>query len=173
MAVRPHLEGEEMFLANYSDGLTDLPLPEQIAHFEASGKIASFVSVRPNLSYHFVSAGDDGVVTDIQDIVQCGLRVNGGYFVFRKEIFDYMQPGEELVLEPFERLVHERQLLAYRYDGFWIPMDTAKDKKRVDELYESGNPPWFVWRNAVPHRSLSLVDHRIQVFSAPPAAALG
>lgn len=170
-AVQPFLEGEEMFLANYSDGLTDLDLPQHIANFERTDAVASFVSVRPNVSYHFVTADEDGIVTSVRDILQSGLRVNAGFFVFRKEIFDYMQPGEELVLEPFSRLMEERRLLAYSYDGFWLPMDTAKDKKKLDELYDSGNPPWFVWKNAAPRRSLSLTDGNIQLLREPIKAS--
>jgi glucose-1-phosphate cytidylyltransferase len=145
-AVERHLAGEEMFLANYSDGLTDLPLPEQIADLRHHDKVASFLSVKPNLSYHFV-ATNNGVVTSFRDIATSGLRVNGGYFVFKTEIFSYMRTGEELVLEPFQRLVEANELVAYDYDGFWLPMDTAKDKKRLDDLYDAGSPPWQVWRN--------------------------
>ena len=163
-AVEPFLEGEEMFLANYSDGLTDLPLPEHIENFRQTDAVATFVSVRPNVSYHFVTADDDGVVTSVRDILQSGLRVNAGFFVFRKEIFEYMKNGEELVVEPFERLMAERKLLAYSYDGFWLPMDTAKDKKKLDELYDSGSPPWFVWKNAAPRRTLALTDGSIQLY---------
>ena len=75
------------------------------------------------------------------------MRVNGGYFAFKTEIFDYIGPGEELVVEPFERLVRAKELIAHEYDGFWMPMDTAKDKKRLDDLYQGGKPPWQVWRN--------------------------
>jgi glucose-1-phosphate cytidylyltransferase len=145
-AVEPHLAGEEMFLANYSDGLSDLPLPDQIAHFRAHDAVASFLSVRPNLSYHFVTTENDGRVTSFRDIAQSGLRVNGGFFALKQDIFRYMKDGDELVLEPFNRLVRAQQLLAYDYDGFWLPMDTAKDKKRIDDLYGQGNPPWEVWR---------------------------
>jgi glucose-1-phosphate cytidylyltransferase len=144
-AVERHLEGEEMFLANYSDGLTDLPLHEQIADLRQRDKIASFLCVKPNLSYHFV-ATQNGLVTSFRDIAHSGLRVNGGFFVFKTEIFDYIRAGEELVLEPFQRLLEANQLVAYDYDGFWLPLDTAKDKKRVDDLYDSGSPPWQVWK---------------------------
>ncbi len=147
LAVRKHLEGEEMFLANYSDGLTDLHLPDQLAAFQRSGAAASFLSVKPNLSYHFLTADDRGFVTSFRDIAQSGLRVNGGFFIFRRDIFDFMRPGEELVLEPFERMLQARRLLAHHYDGFWVPMDTAKDKARLDELVTRGRPPWFVWQN--------------------------
>ena len=82
--------------------------------------------MKPNLSYHFVAANDDGRVLAFNDIVQSGLRVNGGFFAFKTQIFDYVRDGEELVLEPFQRLVEDRELLAYPYDGFWMAMDTAK-----------------------------------------------
>jgi glucose-1-phosphate cytidylyltransferase len=149
MAVRKYLEGDEVFLANYADGLTDLPLPDQLEHFHLHDKVASFLCVKPNLSYHFVATDKRGVVTDLQDIGRSGLRINGGYFIFRSEIFDYMKSGEELVLEPFDRLIAENQLVAYHYDGFWLAVDTAKDKQRIDELYGSGNPPWYVWRQVM------------------------
>lgn len=147
LAVRKHLDGEEIFLANYSDGLSDLPLPEQIETFRKSGAIGCFLSVRPNLSYHFVAVDSDGRVQGFRDIVQSGLRVNGGFFVFRREIFDYIKEGEELVEAPFSRLVEQNKLLAYHYDGFWLPMDTAKDKAKLDDLYASGKPPWYVWKD--------------------------
>jgi glucose-1-phosphate cytidylyltransferase len=147
MAVRKHVAGEEMFLANYSDGLTDLPLPDQIEAFKRSGAVGAFLSVKPNLSYHFVATDPGGRVLGFRDIIQSGLRVNGGFFIFRQEVFDYMKEGEELVEQPFGRLVAENKLLAYAYDGFWVPMDTAKDKVKLDELYASGNPPWFVWKD--------------------------
>jgi glucose-1-phosphate cytidylyltransferase len=145
--VKEHLAGEEMFLANYSDGLSDVPLPQQIDTFRRDGSAACFLSVKPNLSYHFVSVDTRGRVESFRDIAQSGLRVNGGFFIFRQEIFQYIEEGEELVLEPFQRLVANNQLLAYPYDGFWLPMDTAKDKARLDELHASGKPPWYVWHN--------------------------
>jgi len=146
-AVRKHLAGETAFLANYSDGLTDLPLPDQLAHFQRHGCVASFLCVKPNLSYHTVATRDDGVVTGLQDIADAGVRVNGGSFVFKQEIFRYLQEGEELVLEPFQRLIKEGKLVAYNYDGFWIAVDTAKEKKRVDDLFAAGTPPWEVWNS--------------------------
>ena len=144
-AVREHVAEEEMFLANYADGLTDLELPRLIEAARDSGATATFLSVRPHLSYHFVTTDDEGMVSSFRDIAHSGLRVNGGFFAFRQEIFDYVAQGEDLVEEPFHRLMHERKLLAYHYDGFWVPMDTAKDKKRLDDLYASGRPPWYVW----------------------------
>ena len=148
-AVQKYLEGEEVFLANYSDGLTDLPINRQIEYFEKDQKVASFLCVKPNLSSHFVTLDNDGVVQAIKDINQSDIRINGGYFVFRKDIFQFMKDGEELLHEPFQRLVEKEQLVAYKYDGFWAAMDTFKDKQTLDDIYATGHAPWQVW-NQVP-----------------------
>lgn len=141
-AVRQYLAGEEYFLANYADGLTDLHLPDQLTSFLDQRKVASFLSVKPNLSFHMVATDEHGQVTSIDDIADSRFRVNGGFFIFRRDIFDYMREGEELVLEPFKRLIAEHQLLAYRYDGFWQAMDTFKDRQRLEQMYADGRAPW-------------------------------
>lgn len=146
-AVEKYLDGEEMFLANYSDGLVDLHLPDLIDSFAKQKKTASFISVRPSLSYHVVSADPDGTVQEIREISRSNMRINGGYFIFRKQIFDYMKAGEELVLQPFQRLIEQRQLIAHPYDGFFASMDTFKYKQVLDDLYNSGKAPWEVWKN--------------------------
>jgi glucose-1-phosphate cytidylyltransferase len=150
LAVRKYVQGEPMFLANYADGLTSLPLPDQLEHFRQRDAIATFVSVRPSMTYHFVVSDADGRVKAFKDIGQSGLRVNGGFFAFTQEIFAHIHPGEELVAEPFQRLLSRGQLLAYPYDGFWMAVDTAKDKQRIDELYETGASPWMVWNGPRP-----------------------
>jgi glucose-1-phosphate cytidylyltransferase len=145
VAVRRHLEGEEMFLANYSDGLTDLDLPTMIETFRTSGKVASFMAVRPSQSFHLVDLDAEGDVASIQSVNESDLLINGGFFVLRQEIFDYMEPGEELVIEPFARLIKERRLLGYRYENFWC-MDTFKEQQQLTDLYNSGRAPWEVWK---------------------------
>jgi glucose-1-phosphate cytidylyltransferase len=139
---------EPEFLANYSDGLSDLSLPEQIEHFRSHDAVASFVSVKPNLSYHIVSTADGGRVTSIDELRKADIRINGGFFVFKREIFDHMRDGEELVVEPFHRLVRSRRLAAFEYDGFWQSMDTFKDRMQLEEIYTRGSAPWEVWNTA-------------------------
>jgi glucose-1-phosphate cytidylyltransferase len=146
MAVREHLAGEDEFFANYSDNLTDLPLQLMVDDFRRQKKVASFVTVPPSHSFHTVAAGADGSITDIVPVRDSGMRLNGGYFVFRKEIFDYMRDGEELVLAPFQRLIKERQLIGYQHDGFWACMDTFKEKQALDDLWSKGAAPWEVWK---------------------------
>ncbi|MGE5302744.1 MAG: sugar phosphate nucleotidyltransferase [Alphaproteobacteria bacterium] len=147
-AVEPFLKGEDEFLANYCDGLTDLHLPDLIDYFHKKGKIATFLSVRPNLTYHFVSTKNGGIVTGLHDIQGSNIRINGGYYVFKKDIFRYLSSGRELVEEPFQRLIKEEQLTAYVYDKFWACMDTFKDKQTLEDIYASGNVPWEVWKTS-------------------------
>ena len=109
MRVREHLKGEEVFLANYADGLSDLQLPDMIGHFLAQpNKVGSFMTYQPTSSFHIVRMQENGEVTDIAPIAQSNLWINTGYFIFRQEIFDYINYGEELVVEPFQRLIRDQ-----------------------------------------------------------------
>ena len=168
-AVEEYLEGEEVFLANYSDGLTDLHLPDLIEDFYKHNKIASFLCVKPSQSFHLVSSEENGCVNDIQDIRQAGIRINGGFFVFKKDIFKYMEAGEELVLEPFQRLIKLKQLFAYNYDGFWGCMDTFKEQQQLDDMYTQGKAPWVVWKS-LNKKTKSLEYNPIQLLTHDPIA---
>jgi glucose-1-phosphate cytidylyltransferase len=143
-AVEPHLAGEKTFLANYGDGLTDLHLPCMLDQFEKSGAIASLLLVQPARSFDIVRTNENGTVTDVRALNTSDVWVNGGFFILRREILDYIHPGEELVREPFERLVEKKALLGYKYRGFWQCMDTFKDKQGLDELDQT-TAPWKVW----------------------------
>jgi glucose-1-phosphate cytidylyltransferase len=144
-AVRPLLGNDEMFLANYSDTLSDAPLPAMIAGVREQGAVASFLAVKPSYSFHVVSFDHGNRVRNIEAVTESDIRINGGYFVLRSQIFDYMERGEELVEAPFRRLIEAERLLGYRYDGFWAPMDTMKDRQNLNALFESGERPWAVW----------------------------
>jgi glucose-1-phosphate cytidylyltransferase len=144
-AVQEHLQGEDVFLANYSDGLTDLPLDDYLSFAREQDKVACFVSVKPSTSFHVVQRNANGLVTDIQPVSE-SMRINCGYFVLKQEIFDYMETGDELVVEPFGRLIEKEQLVTKEYDGFWECMDTFKDKQQLDDMYARGDTPWAVWK---------------------------
>lgn len=101
-----------------------MPLGSYIDRFLGRDKIGSFLCVKPTQAFHVVSMDGDDLVSDIQHVTRAGLWINGGYFVFRKEIFQYLRDGEELVVEPFQRLIAASQLIGYKYDGFWACMDT-------------------------------------------------
>jgi glucose-1-phosphate cytidylyltransferase len=148
-AVRPYLDGEECFLANYADGLTDLQLPALIDQFDESDSVATFLGVKPRLSFHLMDSDEDGWVSQLTPIASSDLWMNAGFFAMRQEIFSYIRDDEELVSEPFGRLIEERRLSSHKYDGFWACMDTYKEKQTLDELYHRGNAPWMVWNKGV------------------------
>jgi glucose-1-phosphate cytidylyltransferase len=144
--VRHLLAGEEMFLANYGDIVTDAPLDRLIADFQASDAVASLLSVKPAYSFHVVDVTADGRVEGLHSIEQAQLRINGGGYVFRSGILELLDSGEDLVDAPFEALAAAGQLVAYRHDGFWVSLDTLKDYELLQNLEESGHAPWAVWR---------------------------
>jgi glucose-1-phosphate cytidylyltransferase len=146
-AAERYLEDDEVFLANYSDNLTDFQLPNLIEAFYRQNKTAAFLCVRPPLSCHCVSVGKDGLVQEIKGIGESEIRINGGYFVFKRSIFDYIKEGEELVHEPFRRLIETQNLMAYPYDGFWKSMDTFKEKQELEDLVSTGVAPWQLWKS--------------------------
>jgi glucose-1-phosphate cytidylyltransferase len=93
-----------------------------------------------------VNTQEDGTVERIDDVNSADIWINGGYMILRKEIFDYIGEGEELVQEPFQRLIKQDLLVGYRYEGFWAPMDTLKDLQHLESLYETGRPAWALWQ---------------------------
>jgi glucose-1-phosphate cytidylyltransferase len=143
-AVESYLDGEEMFLANYADGLSDLNLPVMIEEFRKTNAVGSLLLVQPTASFDIVELSSEGKVGHISPLSNTNIWINGGYFVFRKEIFKFMQPGDELVRAPFKRLIDKGSLLAHRSGCFWQCMDTFKDKQCLEELNQ-GHPPWKVW----------------------------
>jgi glucose-1-phosphate cytidylyltransferase len=145
VAVKDFLKGEKYFMANYADGLTDAPLDKVADNFSKKNKIGSMLSVRPSQSFHVVSLDEDSDVESVRPIYDSGYYMNGGFFIFKQELFDYIKDGEELVYEPFERLISEKQLVAYRHEGFWACMDTFKERQYLEDLYSQGKAPWIVW----------------------------
>jgi glucose-1-phosphate cytidylyltransferase len=143
--VRKYLDDDEVFMANYTDGLTDLPLGPYLEHFYRQRRVATFLAVRPSQSFHLVTFGADNIVTGIQPAAESDVWINGGFFVFTQQIFNYFRDGEDLVDGTLQRLLTAKQLTAYRYRGFWACMDTLKEKQSLDALYESGAMPWALW----------------------------
>lgn len=145
-AVQPYLEGEDTFLANYSDGLSDVHLPDVIDYHHSHRGVATFMAVKPVDTFHAVQFDDCGLVSDIDWVSKTKSWINAGFFVLNQQIFDHMRRGEDLVGEPFRRLIAQRRLHAYRYEGFFACMDTFKQKQQLDDLHARGETPWAVWR---------------------------
>ena len=147
LQVKDYIGDDEYFLANYSDGLSDLPLPTFLDNFYSKEAIASFLLVKPSQSFHSAVLDENGMIEEIRHVSETDFRINGGFMAFRKDIFDYMRDGEELVEKPFRRLIEKKKLVGYKYDGFWAAIDTFKDKVRIDEMHAYNKRPWEVWKD--------------------------
>ena len=148
-AVREHLRGESTFMANYADGLTNMQLTDLVDFFEAQDTVGSFVAVRPSQTFHRVETNTSGVVSSLAEVRETDLWMNGGFFIFRQEIFDYLKPGEDLVEEPLRRLIAEGKLSAMKHEGFWACMDTYKEMQKFEERSREGDMPWQVWKQSI------------------------
>lgn len=145
--VRPFLEDDEVFLANYGDVLTDAPLDSLIGEFMETDAVAQMIAVKPTDSFHVIDMADGANVTGLTPVADMNMRINGGYFVLRQGIFDYLREGEDLVMDGCVRAAHDGKMRAYGYDGFWAPMDTLKERAVLDEMHRAGRMPWAVWRD--------------------------
>lgn len=147
LAVREHLGDDELFLANYADGLSDVPINSMIEELKQHPRdVASFVVVRPPQTFHTVALNGVGSVWKFAPVTEDDVWVNGGFFVLRREFFNYIRPGEDMVLQPFERLIAENRLRGYRYEGFWACMDTFKEKQTLEDVFARGDAPWEPWK---------------------------
>ena len=145
--VRDHLDGDEIFLANYGDVLTDAPMNDLIDEFAATDAAAQFLAVAPQDSFHVVEMNEEGRVRGLVPVAEMDMRINGGYFVLRQDIFDYIPEGGDLVMNGCLGAAADGRLRARRYDGFWAPMDTLKERTALEMLYRQGTSPWALWRD--------------------------
>jgi glucose-1-phosphate cytidylyltransferase len=143
--VRHFVEDEEMFLANYADVFTNVPLPDMISRFAATDAVISLLAVPPTSSHHVVDVDENGLITQVTPVRDLRQWENGGYFVIRPEIFDHLYEGEDLVEDAIVRLVPGGRVLAYPHKGYWSPADTVKERAQLDEMYHRGDCPWMVW----------------------------
>jgi glucose-1-phosphate cytidylyltransferase len=145
--VRRYLDDDEIFLANYGDVLTDAPLNDIIAAVAASDVAGSLLAVPPQGSFHVVNINSASRITAFTPAVEMNMRINGGYFVLKQDIFEYLHEGEDLVADACARAAADGRMLAIPYDGFWAPMDTLKERSWLEDLYRTGRSPWAVWRD--------------------------
>src|SRR5215472_397446 len=143
--VRRFVDDQEVFMANYADVLTDAPLPDMIRRFEVSTAVAGLLAVPPQSSHHVVDIGDEGFIKQVIPMRDLRQWENGGYFVLRPEIFDYLNEGEDLIEDAIMRLVPAGRVLAYPYKGYWSPADTVKERVQLEEMYQRGHCPWMIW----------------------------
>lgn len=145
--VRHLVDGDEMFLANYADGLTDVRLDEMVETFRESDAKAALVAVAPVAPFHVVDVDGGDRVSSIRPVTDMNVRINGGYFVLRPEIIDLIPPGGDLVGDACTALAATGELMAHRHDGFWKSADTVKERNELESAYRSGDRPWMVWES--------------------------
>jgi len=140
--------GNEPFMLTYGDGVADIDVAELVKFHTSHGKIATVTAVRPPARFGGMDLTESRVERFLEKPQSGEGWINGGFFVFQPEIFDYILEGDSTVLErsPLERLAADGQLMAFKHTGFWQPMDTLREKRLLEELWESGKAPWKVWR---------------------------
>jgi glucose-1-phosphate cytidylyltransferase len=153
--VREQLAGEELFLANYADTLTDAYLPDMVERLRRTDAVVSLLAVPPVSSHHLVEIEPTGAVTRIRELSALRQWENGGYFVLRPAVFDELRPGEDLVPHALDRLLPRRAVLAQPHTGFWRAVDTFKDRAELEDMYLRGHCPWMLWD--LPARDRQLV----------------
>jgi glucose-1-phosphate cytidylyltransferase len=135
---------EDTFCVTYGDGLADVDLSALIEFHRSHGKIATLTAVNPISNFGLLDLGNDGSVESFREKPKLKEWINGGFFVFERHIFSYLDDKCVLEKEPFERLAAEGELMAFRHDGFWKCMDTFKDNVELNEIWDAG-APWKVW----------------------------
>jgi glucose-1-phosphate cytidylyltransferase len=149
--VRKYLGDDEIFLANYGDVLTDAPMNRIVEQVAASDAAGSILAVKPQDSFHVVDIDSGARITNFTPVAEMSMRINGGYFVLRQDIFDYLHEGEDLVMDACVRAAKDGRMLAIPYDGFWAPMDTLKERSALERRYFTGNSPWMLWNGTTTH----------------------
>jgi glucose-1-phosphate cytidylyltransferase len=145
--VEPFVRGEEMFLANYADVLTDAPLDDMVSRFRASDAVGGLMAVPPQSAFHCVDVDEDGRLSTISSLQEMPLWENGGYLIFRPEVFDHLTEGCDLIGDVCAPLARRGRMFGYRHKGFWHPADTVKERTALEAAYQSGKRPWMVWDN--------------------------
>ncbi|MBW0104333.1 sugar phosphate nucleotidyltransferase [Pseudonocardia sp. KRD291] len=143
--VKALVKDEEMFHANYADVLTDAPLDEMVAQFSRSDAVGQLMAVPPQSAFHCVDVTEDGRLDSITTLQEMPLWENGGYLMFRPEIFDHLQPNCDLIGDACAPLSKEGRMTAYRHRGFWQPADTVKERNALEAAYQGGTRPWMLW----------------------------
>jgi glucose-1-phosphate cytidylyltransferase len=134
----------DTFMVTYGDGLADLNISELVNFHRSHGKLATLTASRPPSRYGILDMADDGQILRFREKVQADW-INGGFFVFNRRVFDYLDQECVLEQEPLERLSADGQLMAFRHEGFWIGMDTYREYEMLNQIWDSGNVPWKVW----------------------------
>jgi glucose-1-phosphate cytidylyltransferase len=137
----------DTFMLTYGDGVSDVNIKKLVAFHKAHGKIATLTAVRPSARFGSIIMKEDGSIQEFKEKPQTGEGwINGGYFVFNYEIFNYLTDASTILeREPLENLARDNELVAYKHDGFWHCMDTIRERDNLNEIWANKNAPWKKW----------------------------
>lgn len=141
--IEPYIRSNKL-MVTYGDGLADVDLNELVEFHNAHGKVATLTATMPPSRFGILDLGDQGKVNHFREKVSTEW-INGGFFIFNRKIFDYLDTECVLEKKPMEQLAQEGQLMAYRHDGFWIGMDTYREYEMLNKMWDNGEAPWKVW----------------------------
>jgi len=140
------LIGDERFMLTYGDGVANVDIKRLVAFHKSHGKLATITAARPPARFGKIVFDGDRVLEFTEKLQTSEGWINGGFFVLEPEVFDYIEgDGTYWEREPLERLAADGQLMAYKHEGFWQPMDTLREKRLLNELWNKGEAPWKVW----------------------------
>ena len=143
-AIKKYI-GEEPFFVTYGDGLSDIDLSKLEKFHKEHGRLATVTAVKPLSRFGVMDIDDKNLVSKFREKPLMEDWVNGGYFIFQPEIFNYLSSNSILEKEPVISLASISELMAYQHNSFWQPMDTYRELKLLQELWNQGNAPWKVW----------------------------
>jgi glucose-1-phosphate cytidylyltransferase len=141
--------GEDTFMVTYGDGLSDVNVDHLLEFHRSHGRLATVTTVRPLSRYGVLDLAPEGYVNGFSEKPQIDGWISAGYFVFDRKVFDYLKADPSCVLErePLEQLARDRQLIAYPHEGFFFAMDTYREYLYLNELWNTGQAAWAVWKN--------------------------
>ncbi len=144
--IEPLIKGD-MFFATYGDGLSDINIARLLKFHKAHAKAATLTAVKPFSPFGIVGIdAHTDIITHFEEKPLLDHWINGGFFVFNKDIFKYIKENDILEKDTFNRIVQDKQLSAYKHQGFWECMDTYKDRLRLNQLWTDQNAPWALWK---------------------------
>ena len=139
---------DEDFMATYGDGVSDVNIKELLEFHKKHGKTATVTCTKFRSNFGIMNIGENNLVSGFSEKPFMDMWINGGFFVFKRKIFNYLKEDSILERAPMQMLAKEKELVAFNYDGFWECMDTYKDTRILNEQWEAGNAKWAVWKNA-------------------------
>ncbi len=144
-SIKTHIGEDEDFCVTYGDGLANVSLSSLLKFHQKHQKIATLTAVNPRSQFGVLHLDAENSVTEFQEKPLLREWINGGFFVFNRRIFDYLNDDSILEREPFEQLAREREVIAFKHEGFWKCLDTYKDNLEFNQLWDDNEAAWKIW----------------------------